>query len=128
MAAEPDKPTVSGQTCEANDLVGQKSGLLLWCLPTLAIFLGLARNAALPWLWIPAFLVMGSACVMNAKRCGRLHCYVTAPVFLLAAIYVALSAISFVPLRPGIFLLVVFGMAMLGCLAELPFGRYKKSV
>lgn len=127
MAEEPGKRAVSGQCCEANDLVGQKLGILLWWLPTLAIFLGLTWNAARPWLWIPAFLVMGVSCLVNAARCDRVHCYVTGPIFLIAAVYVALAAISLVPLRPGIFLFVVFGVGMLACLAEIPLGRYKKS-
>jgi hypothetical protein len=44
---------------EPNDLVFQKSGLLLWCLPTLALLVGLAWRDKLTWLWIPAFLIMG---------------------------------------------------------------------
>ncbi len=123
---ETKKSEAVSQCCEANDLVGRKSGILLWCLPTLAIFVGLNWNAARPWLWIPALLVMGIGCVVNARRCGRLHCYLTGPLFLLAAIYVALSETSLVPLRPGIFLFVVFAIAMLACLAELPLGRYRK--
>jgi len=117
----------ASQCCQANDLVGRQSGILLWCLPTLAILVGLNWNAARPWLWIPALLVMGIGCVVNARRCGRLHCYVTGPIFLLGAIYVALSETNLVPLRLGIFLSVVFTIAMLACLAELPFGRYRKS-
>lgn len=127
MAEEPGKRAVRGQCCEANDLVGQKLGILLWCLPTLAIFLGLTWNAARPWLWISAFLVMGVSCLVNAGRCGRVHCYVTGPIFLITAIYVALSAIDLVPLQPGVFLLIVFAVGVLACLAELPLGKYKKS-
>ncbi len=40
-------------------------------------------------------------------RCGRLHCYITGPVFLLAAFYVALTGFHVVPLQPEPFLLVV---------------------
>src|SRR5712692_8837097 len=122
------KPKVGSQCCQGNDLVGQRAGILVWCLPTLAIFLGLNWNAARPWLWIPALLVMGVGCVVNARRCGRLHCYVTGPIFLLAAIYVGFSGISLVPMNPGIFVSVVFAIAMLACLAEPPLGRYKKGV
>ena len=62
---------------------------------------------------------------MNARRCGRLHCYFTGPVFVLAAIYVALAAANVVPNRPGAFLLTVVAVSILACLAELPLGRYK---
>ena len=43
---------------------------------------GVLRN----WIWIVALLWMGGACLVNAVRCGRLHCYVTGPFFLLGAI------------------------------------------
>ncbi len=56
---------------------------------------------------------MSGGSVVNARRCGRLHCYITGPVYLLAAIYVALAAVGIVPIRPGIFLLTVFAVTML---------------
>lgn len=81
-----------------------------------------------PMLWIPALLVMAAACIGNAARCGRRHCYVTGPVYLLAALYVALAALSLVPMRPGVFLFVVFGITAFACLAEGPFGKYIRKV
>lgn len=128
MAVSLRKSEVDSQCCEANDLASQRAGILLWCLPALAFFLGLSWNAARPWLWIPALLIMGAGCVVNARRCGRLHCYITGPIFLLAAVYVMLAEGNLVPLRPNIFALVVLLAAALACLAELPFGRYRKSV
>ncbi len=35
--------------------------------------------------WAAGFAVMGTACVVNALRCGRVHCWFTGPWFLLAA-------------------------------------------
>src|SRR6266852_737889 len=115
------------ECCQSNDLASGRSSILLWCLPAVALFLGLAWRNARPWLWIPAFLIMGVRCLVNVSRCGRLHCYITGPVFLLAAIYVGLSTMSIVPIRPGIFLFSVLAIAMLACLAELPLGKYKRS-
>ncbi len=111
---------------EPNDLVSQKSGILLWCLPTAAVIVGSSWPSIRHWLLIPAFLIMGIGCLVNARRCGRLHCYFTGPVFVLAAIYVALAAANVVPLRPGAFLLIMCAIAMLACLAEVPLGRYTK--
>ncbi len=117
--------TVEPAKCsKADDLVGRKWGIWLWCVPTLALVLGLSWNVARPWLWIPAFLVMGAGCVVNARRCGRLHCYMTGPIFLLAAVYVILAEVNVVPLRPNVFALIVLGTAALACLAELHLGRY----
>jgi hypothetical protein len=52
-----------------------------------------------------------NGCLVNASRCGRLHCYITGPIFLLAAIYVGLSTMSIVRIRPGIFLFSVLAIA-----------------
>ena len=79
-----------------------------------------------PWLWIPALVVAGSGCIVNAGRCGRLHCYITGPFFLLAAVYVVLTEFLLVPLQPGRFLLVVFVVGVAACLIEVPLGRYTK--
>lgn len=121
---ETKKSDAISQCCEADDLVGRKSGMLLWCLPTLAIFVGLTWDAARPWLWIPALFVMGIGCAVNARRCRRVHCYITGPIFLLGAIYMILAEGNMVPLRPNIFVLLVLGGAALACATELPFGRY----
>lgn len=113
--------------CKPNDLLSHKSGIFLWCLPIAAVIVGSSWPSMRTWLWIPAFLIMGIGCLVNARRCGRLHCYFTGPVFVLAAIYVALAAANVVPIHPGLLLLTVFAVSILACLAELPLGRYKKS-
>jgi hypothetical protein len=116
----------SKECCGVSDLLGQKTGILLWWLPTVALAVGLNWTGLRLWLWIPAFLIMGVGCLVNASRCGRLHCYICGPVFVLAAIYVALAAANVVPMHPEAFLLTLCAIAMLACLAELPFGRYRK--
>ena len=127
MATKTGRSGILSECSDAKDLVRQKTGILLWCLPTTVLVAGLSWAKLRPWIWIPAFLIMGVGCLMNASRCGRLHCYITGPVFLLAAIYVGLSTMSIVPIRPGIFLFSVLAIAMLACLAELPLGKYKRS-
>jgi hypothetical protein len=119
---------MSEQSCETRDLARGRSALLLWCVPLVAVIVGLNWQMARSVLWIPAFLIMAVACIGNAARCGRRHCYVTGPVYLLAALYVALSALNLAPMRPGVFLSVVFGITAVACLAEGPFGRYKRKV
>ena len=46
------------------------------------------------FVWTPALAVMGIACVANAARCGRLHCYITGPVFLMGAALAALRGLD----------------------------------
>lgn len=116
------------QECETSDLVHGWSALLLWGVPVIAVVVGSYLPRARLVLWLPALLVMGVACLRNAARCGRLHCYVTGPLALLAAVYVALSAFHVVPMQPGTFLNIILGVAVFACLAEIPFGKYRKTV
>jgi hypothetical protein len=115
------------QSCKTSDLARGWSAVLLWCLPVIALVFGSYYQRARLVIWIPALVVMGVACLANAARCGRVHCYVAGPLFLLAAGYVALSGFRLVPMRPGIFLNVILAVAVLACLAEIPFGKYRKS-
>ncbi|MGA8441918.1 MAG: hypothetical protein WB762_01560 [Candidatus Sulfotelmatobacter sp.] len=119
---------MSEQSCETRDLARGWGALLLWCIPVVALLVGLNWEKAPPILWIPAFLIMAAACIANAARCGRRHCYVTGPVYLLAAVYVALSALNLAPMRPGVCLCVVLGITVIACLAEGPFGSYNRKV
>lgn len=112
--------------CETSDLARGWSAVLLWGLPVIALVVGSYYPRARLVLWIPALVVMGVACLRNAARCGRVHCYVTGPLSLLAAVYVALSDFRFVPMQPGIFLDIILAVAVLACLAEIPFGKYRK--
>ncbi len=81
-----------GNHCTKRDLVMSRLAILIWCLPAALIVAGALWTPARPWLWIPSFTLMGAACVLNARHCGRLHCHVTGPVFLLAALATALDA------------------------------------
>jgi len=47
-------------------------------------------------------------------------------LFLLAAVFVALSAFGIVSLHPDLFLIVVFGACCLAICAEIPLGKYRK--
>ena len=112
----------------ARDLTTGLRGLFLWCLPIVALLIGGSWPSGRPWLWIPAFLVMGVACLANAARCGRVHCHVTGPLFLLAAVYVVLAQLRLVPMHPAILLDVVLIVTAIAYLAEIPLGRYRKKL
>ncbi len=116
------------QNCERRDLARGWSAVLLWGVPVIALVAGSYFPRVRLALWLPALLVMGVAYLRNAGRCGRVHCYVTGPLSLLAAVYVALSAIHIVPMQQGMFLNIILAVAILACLAEIPFGRYRKTV
>jgi hypothetical protein len=113
--------------CANRDLVRSPWAGLLWWLPAVMLIGGLYWSVGRIWLWIPAFALAGSGCIVNAVRCGRLHCYITGPVFLLAAFYLPLFGFHVLPLQPEPFLLVVVVIGCAARLAEFSFGRYRDS-
>jgi hypothetical protein len=67
---------------------------LLWWIPTglvLATALVPALRPRRAPVWIACFSLMGLSCIWAATR-GHLHCYITAPAFLLAAAATAIDA------------------------------------
>ena len=60
-----------------------RTNLLAWWIPTAAIVAGLFVPPALRTaIWIAALAWMGTACILNARRCGRTHCRYTGPYYL----------------------------------------------
>lgn len=112
--------------CSPSDLTGRRAAWFVWYLPILLVIVGGSWSRGRVWLWVPAFIVMGVGCLANAARCGRTHCYVTAPLFLLAAVFVALSGLGVVLLHPGLFLAVVLVVCCLAHCVEIPLGKYRR--
>lgn len=83
--------------------------------------------SARPLLWFTAFLVAGAACLANAARCGRRHCYFTGLLFLLAAAYNALSEFHLALMHETVFLEVLTGAALLALLPEFFLGGYRET-
>jgi hypothetical protein len=63
-------------------------GFVWWCLP-LAVGVGAGYFASSSFatvlVWIVSFIWMGTGCILNARRCHRLHCYISGPAFFLGA-------------------------------------------
>lgn len=108
------------------------SFVVLFCLPILAIVLSsrYAGAGGKTVVWTASLGVMGAACVANAARCRRLHCYVTGPFFLLMAVISLLYGLGVLPLgRRGwnaIGLAVLVGGIALSCLPEAFLGKYRE--
>jgi hypothetical protein len=113
------------ESCGQNDLVSRNSFWLLWGLPIGMVLIGgLIGATARALLWTPAFLMMGCACVVNAVRCGRLHCYITGPVFLLAAVASLLVGLDVLVLPWRWIGLGALGGTALAYIAEWISGKY----
>ncbi len=66
------------------DLAASPLGFALhWGLPILAMLAAIPQSHSVKsWVWVAALVWMGGACIWNARRCGRKHCYWTGPFFL----------------------------------------------
>lgn len=99
--------------CRERDLVRGTAAWAIWCAPAALILLGVLWESARAALWIPSFFTMGAACLINARRCGRLHCHVTGPVFLLASLATILDTVGVLAIGwPWILLGAAFGTAI----------------
>lgn len=113
----------------SRDLTRSFWARVFWKLPIVLLIAGGAWQQGGVWLWVVAFTVMGAGCLANAARCGRTHCYVTGPLFVLVAIWCLFSALGMTPspMHSDTVLLVVVAVVVLAHLAEIPLGRYMKA-
>jgi hypothetical protein len=71
------------------------TALILWGLPLgigLAVYLIALPLRTEALVWLVAFVWMGTGCILNARRCGRLHCLIAGPLFLAGAVAAGLLA------------------------------------
>src|SRR5262249_5600407 len=60
-----------------------RTNALAWWIPKAAIVAGLfIPPLARTGMWIVALVWMGTACILNSRRCGRTHCRYTGPYYL----------------------------------------------
>ena len=105
---------------------------LVWRAPLLLLLIGaFTGSVARAALWTTALTVMGCACVVNAARCGRRHCYFTGPVFLLGALASLTYGLGVLPLGARgwswISSAVLVAYLVLRRLPERFFGTYIRS-
>ena len=84
------RSTVSDQQFEVrDDWVNRPGmGIVWWCLPlAFGVAASYLASSSLTTVlaWIVSFIWMGTGCVLNARRCHRLHCYISGPAFFLGA-------------------------------------------
>ena len=106
-----------------------RSYTLAWGLPTAALVV--TAFAPLPvrtLAWVLSLLWMGAACLANARRCGRTHCHLTGPFFLLMAAATLSHGVGLLPLGADgwIWLAAALagGTALLWFGSEALLGRY----
>ena len=89
---------------DRKDLAGNRlTALFIWQLPAVAIIATYFVDH--PFLrtivWTVAWTEMGVACLLNAFRCDRRHCYLTGPFFLIGGAASLLHGMGILPLGPS---------------------------
>lgn len=108
-------------------MVGSKIAWLVWRMPFALFVIGAFWSAGRVWLWVPAMVVAGVACLVNAARCSRLHCHFTAPLYLLGAVATALTALGYVPMTYQQIAIAMFAGTLLAYVPEWTRGKYVRS-
>jgi CDP-diglyceride synthetase len=114
-----------------NDLLGSRwATWLLWIGPW-ALIIGSSNtaNTTHTILWTGCFALSGAACLVNARRCGRRHCFYTGPLFLLAALASLLQGMGILPLGLNgwnwILCFAIAGTLLACCGLEAWLGKYR---
>lgn len=104
----------------------------LWAVPGAAMLAAsLLDPLSRAVIWIAMLVWMGMACFLNARRCSRTHCRITAPFFFVMAALVGGYAAGMLPLgRHGWSILggvTLSGFVLLWWGSEHAWGRFLRS-
>jgi len=121
-------------SCEAHDILSSRWRVfILYWLPAIAIVMAGAPAITSGWrtgVWTLALATMGAACIVNAVRCGRVHCYLTGPFFLLMAVIALSYGLGILHLGGNgwnlLGLVTLIGAIALWCLPEMFLGKYRQ--
>ncbi|MEN8183065.1 MAG: hypothetical protein ABFS46_11080 [Myxococcota bacterium] len=126
---------MGAETGVQRDLLSDRVvSFLVWKLPALVMvgtaFLSVG-NVGRGLVWALCLTVLGGGCVANALRCGRLHCYLTGPLFLLMAGLSLLHGFDLLPLGSAGWMWIgagtLIGAVALTVLPERVWGKYARS-
>lgn len=124
----------NAKTARSRDILSSRLRVfLVYWLPTIAIVLAGIPAISNGWrtlVWTVALLTMGAACTVNALRCGRVHCYLTGPFFLIMAVVALSYGLGILHLGGNgwnlLGLITLVGAIALWCLPEMLLGKYRK--
>ena len=121
-------------TCKSRDILSSRWRVfILYWLPAITIVVAGVPAISSGWrtvVWTVALATMGVACIVNALRCGRVHCYLTGPFFLLMALVALSYGLGILHLGGNgwnlLGLITLIGAIALWYLPEMFLGRYRK--
>jgi hypothetical protein len=106
-----------------------RTNILAWWIPhavmLAALFLPVPIRAVA---WIIALIWMGTACILNARRCNRTHCRFTGPYYLAMTVPVLVLGLGLVSAGIyawiGLGVLIVIGGKLIWWATERAWGKF----
>jgi hypothetical protein len=115
-------------TQTARDWLGSvHTSLLAWWVPKAGILAGLFAPVSFrAVIWIIALIWMGTACILNARRCNRTHCRYTGPYYLAMVAPVLVLGIVSAGIYKWMFLaaLILGGSWLIWWATERAWGKF----
>src|SRR5262249_30985424 len=108
-------------------LASTSSSLLAWWLPRAAMLGGLFASIQIRVvIWTLALVWMGTACILNSRRCGRTHCRYTGPYYLIMIVPVLVFGSASLGIYQWIALgvLIVAGSKLIWWATERAWGKF----
>jgi hypothetical protein len=106
-----------------------RASALAWWVPQAAIVVALSAPMSLrAVIWLVALIWIGTACVLNSRRCGRTHCRYTGPYYLAMIVPVLVLASGIISagfsgwLMLGV--LILAGGKIIWWVTEFAWGRF----
>jgi hypothetical protein len=130
IAVPDSRPMTKITVQRSRDWLGSiHTNVMVWWIPKgaiiAALFAPLSLRAAV---WTVALIWMGTACILNARRCGRTHCRYTGPYYLAMITPVVLLAFGIVSAKfygwLGLAALIVFGGWIIWWATERAWGKF----
>lgn len=118
------------KSCESKDWVSDsRTYAFAWGLPGVILIMGIFMDPFIRTImWTGALVWKSVACLANATRCGRTHCYFTGPFFLLVAFMTILHGFQIVSLGENgwnwIGLAIIGGTVALWLFTEIVWGKF----
>jgi hypothetical protein len=103
---------------------------LLWCVPIALGAIGgllISSSRVVAAVWVVALSWMGIGCLLNARRCHRLHCFISGPILLLGAVAAGLLAAGAINLGPHALnntISITLVLALFSFVPEMIWGKY----
>ncbi|MEE9295767.1 MAG: mercuric transporter MerT family protein [Phycisphaerae bacterium] len=110
----------SANDCRQNDLIaGSGTFWFFWGLPIVTfVAAGLLPPTPRLFVWAGALMWAGTGCLINSRRCGRLHCYITGPLWVLGGVAILLHGLGIVPLPMSWMAIPIIGGTILAFVLE----------